>query len=356
MRGVVFRGHRKIDVLTFDDPTPGPGEAIIEIKASGFCGSDLHVYRGSPDEVLQSQGFKDFASRGIGDDDPIIAGHEPCGVIAALGAGVNQRAFRVGDRVIVFHYDGCHYCDHCRTGWPQMCDDGGTVYGMTAHGGHAHYMKVPVSSLVHLPEEISFAGGAAIACGTGTAYGALVRLNLNGRDTLAVFGLGPVGLSAVQLAAAMGVKVIAVDIASNRLDRAREFGATHVIDSSKTDPVQEIRALTDGKGVSCSMDCSGADKARQAAVRSAAPWGNIALVGVGGTVTLDVMKDVIYKQRTIIGSYTFSEVTMAECARFIADHGVDIDAQFTDRWGIEEAEHAYREFDKQTSGKAVFEF
>ncbi|WP_454805646.1 zinc-dependent alcohol dehydrogenase family protein [Paraburkholderia fungorum] len=356
MRGVVFKGDRKLELMQFADPTPGPDEAVIEMKASGMCGSDLHFFRNDPAEVIRSLGFKDLASRGIDERAPVIGGHEPCGVIAAVGAGVDSRLFKVGDRVTVFHYEGCKHCDSCRTGWTQLCDQGATIHGVIAHGGHADYLKVPVSSLVHLPEEISFAGGAAVSCGTGTAYGALLRLDISARDTLAVFGLGPVGLSAAQLAAAMGVEVIGIDISADRVSRAKEFGVAHAIDGSQLDPVAEILKLTGGKGVSCAMDCAGGEVPRQQAVRSTRPWGKIALVAVGGNFTVDAMKDLIGKQRTVIGSYTFSEVAMKDCAHFIADHGVEVDKLFTDYWRLEQADEAYRHFDRQASGKGVFTF
>lgn len=356
MRGIVFKGDRQIEIQDFKDPVPGFGEAVIEMKASGMCGSDLHFYRNKPAEVIRSLGFKDLAARGIDENAPIIAGHEPCGVIAAVGPGVDAKSFKVGDRVIVFHYEGCSHCDLCRTGWKQMCSHGATVHGLIAHGGHANYMKAPVSSLVHLPDEMSFAGGAAVSCGTGTAYGALLRLNISARDMLVVFGLGPVGLSAVQLATAMGVEVIGVDIAADRVQRAREFGAVHAINGSLTDPVEEILKLTAGKGVSCAMDCAGGELPKLQAIRSTAPWGRIALVAVGGNLNVDAMKDLISKQRTVLGSYTFSVVGMKECAQFIAHHGVEVDKVFTDRWSLDQAEEAYRVFDRQAGGKGVFLF
>lgn len=356
MRGVVFKGDRKIEIMNFQDPTPGPGEAVIEMKASGMCGSDLHFYRHNPADVIRSLGFKDLASRGIDETAAIIGGHEPCGVIAAVGAGVDPKMFKVGDRVMIFHYEGCKHCDHCRTGWTQMCDHGAMIHGVIAHGGHADFMKVPVSCLVHLPDELSFASGAAVSCGTGTAYGALLRLDISARDTLAVFGLGPVGLSAAQLAAAMGIEVIGVDISADRVNRSKEFGVAHAIDASKVDPVEEILKLTGGKGVSCSMDCAGGEIAKQQAVRCTRPWGKIALVAIGGNLNVDAMKDLIGKQRTVIGSYTFSEVGMKECAEFIARHGVEVDKQFTDHWALDQAEEAYRAFDAQSGGKGVFLF
>lgn len=356
MRGMVFQGNNIVEVLNFDDPKPGHGEVIVEIKASGMCGSDLHFYRHGTKEVIKQLGFKDLASRGMDPDAPIIGGHEPCGVIAEVGPGVDPKAFKPGDRVMVFHYEGCTHCDECRSGWTQLCEHGAEVHGVIKHGAHADYMKVPASSLVHLPDELSFMGGAAVTCGTGTAYGALLRLDISARDTLAVFGLGPVGLSAVQLAAAMGVEVIGVDINPDRVAKAKNFGAAHTINGGDADPIEEIRKLTGGKGVSMAMDCAGGEVAKQQAVRSTRNWGKIALVAVGGSLNVDGMKDLIGKQRTVIGSYTFSEVGMKNCAHFIADHGVDVDKQFSDDWRLDQAPEAYADFNKQTGGKGVFLF
>ena len=357
MRGVVFTGHRQLEIQTFDDPVPGDDEVVLAIKASGFCGSDLHHYRGERQAALKGKPAEYLAEHGIRLEDPIIAGHEPCGVIAALGRKVSPKSWRVGDRVMVHHYKGCSYCDPCRSGWVQMCDRGSLVYGQTAHGAHAHYMRVPASTLIPLPDELSFATGAAVSCGTGTAFAAMERLELSARDTLAVFGLGPVGQSAIQLAQAMGVRAFAVDISDDRVAAAQQqFGAAQGVNSSQADPVEAIMQWTQGKGATMAIDCSGANAARQAAVRCTANWGRIAFVGVGGTVNLDVWPDMMARQRTIIGHWTFSDTGMARCVRFVAEHGVDIDKQFSDRWQLDDAEIAYRKFDAQTAGKAYFAF
>lgn len=266
MRGAVLLGDRKVELATVDDPHPGSNDAVIEVKASGLCGSDLRFYRGDRETALANLGVKSAAQHSRGDGVRIIAGHEPCGIVAAVGKEVDQRSVRVGDRVMVHHYAGCGFCDPCRTGWTQMCEAGATIFGTTAHGGHADYLKVPANTLIPLPDELSFSAGAAISCGTGTAYSALLRMNLTGRDTIAIFGQGPVGQSAVQLAASLGATVIAVDIESARLQRACAFGAAHAIDSSTTDPVQAISELTRGKGATLALDASGAASARQAAV------------------------------------------------------------------------------------------
>jgi D-arabinose 1-dehydrogenase-like Zn-dependent alcohol dehydrogenase len=258
---------------------------------------------------------------------------------------------------MVYHYTGCGMCGQCRSGWTQMCEQGAGLMGATVHGGHADYIKVPATTLLPLPDELSYSAGAAICCGTGTAYGALVRLELSARDTIAIFGLGPVGQASVQLAVAMGAQVIAVDIARERVARAEGLGAAHAINSSDVDPVEAIRELTGGAGTSCSLDVSGASPARQASVRGLKLWGRAAFVGYGDDATsFEIGRDLIRKQLTMVGSYTFSSIGQTDCARFAADHGVDVDQVYTDRWSIDQAEEAYLDFDKQLGGKAVFEF
>lgn len=347
MRAVVFTGNSTLDLVEFPDPIPGPRDVVLEIKASGMCGSDLKLYRPPAGAAFKALGLKDSGQ-------PVIAGHEPCGVIAAVGKDVDPRTARVGDRVTLHHYQGCWTCPQCRTGWTQMCDRTAVVYGVTGHGGHAPYMRAAVETVVHLPEEVSFSTGAAISCGTGTAFGALLRLNVSARDTVVVVGQGPVGLSATQFAAAMGARVIAVDVSAERAAVAANFGAAHTIDASTADPVEAIMELTGGKGANKALDTSGAAAGRSAAVRGAAAWGTVCFVGEGGDVTLNVSPDIIRKQLTLVGSWTLSSSAQAECVRFIADHGIEVDKLFTDRWTLDQAEAAYKAFDKQAAGKGVF--
>ena len=346
MKGVVFQGNRKLELMDFPDPTPGPGEVVLEIKASGMCGSDLKYYRA----------VGGAASLGLGAvSGPLIGGHEPCGVVAAVGSGVSEKQAKVGQRVMQHHYRGCGVCEHCATGWMQLCVEGvAEVYGATGHGAHARYMKCPARTLVPLPDEMSFDAGAAVSCGTGTAWGALHRLGLLGDHTIAVFGQGPVGLSATLLAAQMGARVIALDTSEERLARAKEFGADVLINPKTTDNVvQTIRGLTHGRGAHASLDASSSPEARAQAVRCVRTWGKACFVGEGDTVTLDVSTDLLRRQVTLIGSWTFSSVGQADCARYVADRKIVLDRLFTHRWRLEQAEEAYRLFDKQTSGKGV---
>jgi threonine dehydrogenase-like Zn-dependent dehydrogenase len=343
MRGVVFLGDRKLALEDFPDPTPDDGEVVLAIKASGMCGSDLRHYRAPASSTSSSRG-------------PVIAGHEPCGVVVAVGACVPANFASVGARMMNHHYKGCGSCKHCRVGWSQLCRSGTIVYGITGHGGHAPFMKVPASTLVPLPDELSFEEGAAISCGTGTAYAALKRIDVSGRDTLAVFGQGPVGLSATMLGHTMGARVIAVDISTERLKLATDFGADEVVNANETDPVVAIHDLTHGEGAEATIDCSGASDARVAAVRSAGTWGRVALVGEGGTATFDVSADLLRRQLTIHASWTFSAMGQAECARFVVDKQLPLKNLLTHRFNLEEADAAYKLFDTQTTGKGVFIF
>lgn len=333
MKGVVFTGNRNLEIRSFEDPAPGPDEVVLEIRASGICGTDLHYYREPAPEDR-------------------IRGHEPCGVVVARGAMVDPAFAPEGARMMVHHYDGCRTCPNCMTGWTQLCDQGSIVYGRNGDGAHAHYMKVPVRTLVPLPEALSFVEGAAVSCGTGTAWGALRRMNVPGGATIAVIGQGPVGLSATMLASAMGARVIAVDIAPDRLDRALDFGADALIDATEG-LTEQLRGLTGGLGVSHVMECSGSGKATEEALAATRTWGTLCLVGLGATATFATGPGVILRQATVIGSWTFSITGQKECAEFCAERSLPVEDLFTHRFTLDDAEGAYRLFDTQTTGKAV---
>lgn len=338
MRGIVFTGDCTVELATFPDPTPGPGEVVLEIKASGMCGSDLHFYR------------RPRAAEAV----PVIRGHEPCGIVVAVGSGVSSPYARLGSRVMVHHYHGCTTCNHCRSGWTQMCRTVPvTVYGADAHGAHAPFMKVPADTLVPLDERLSFAAGAAISCGTGTAWGAFERLGLTGRDTLAVFGQGPVGLSATLLAKAQGARVIALDVDHNRLKTAQSFGADFTLNPMECSAPDAIRELTGGEGASLVLETAGAKAAGQDALRSVRPWGKVGLVGLGAEIQVS-LAELLRSQIEIVTSWTMSIQAQKACADFVVERGIDLDALFTDHWALDQADEAYRNFNRQTGGKGVF--
>lgn len=340
MKGIVFTGDRQVELADFPDPTPGPRDAVVEIRASGMCGSDLHAYRAPAAQAL-----------------PSIRGHEPCGVVVAVGDAVLAAEASIGDRVMVHHYDGCRVCHQCRTGWTQLCDEGAVFFGSGGgDGAHARYMSAPVHTLVPLPEELSFPAGAAVACGTGTAYSALRRIETRGDHTVAVFGQGPVGLSATMVAAAMGCRVAAVDPDPNRRQAALSHGATIALDPGADDLEGAIGDLTGGLGVDKAIETSGVESARADAVRAVKTWGTVAIVGIGGGLHLDnVAFDLIRRQVSLVGHVTFSTTWQADCARYVVERNLDVDSLFSHRWPLEQADEAYRLFDRQSAGKGWFD-
>ena len=338
MKGVVFLGDRRLEVREFPDPTPGRGQAVVKMQSAGLCGSDLRPYRSSPEALAERSST--------------ISGHEPCGIVAETGAGV--RSVGIGDRVIVHHYSGCGRCRHCETGWTQLCLRGSRVYGSHAHGSNADYQLVEDYMCVAMPDGLSFEEGAACSCGTGTAYQALRRLDVSGRDTLVVFGQGPVGLSATFFGAVMGARVIAVDPVSERRDLATRAGASETVNPTEVDPVQAVRELTQGEGADASLDATGIGEVRANAVRSTRIWGRACLVGEGGTVTFEPTPDIIHRQLTLYGSWTFSTTILKELAEFVVNRELPLKDLITHRFALDGAAEAYSLFDGATTGKVVF--
>ena len=337
MKSVYFLGERQIDIREVPEPKPGRGDVVISMKASGLCGSDLHYYR-SPEKKTKAEA--------------LVGGHEPCGIIAEVGDEVTE--WQVGDRVMVYHYEGCGSCRMCRMGYMQMCQRQTAVYGATQDGCHQDLFLTPADTCVALPDELGFEDGAACSCGTGTAFYALRRLNLTAQDTIAVFGQGPLGLNVTLLAAHIGARVIAVDIEKNRLELASQLGADIIIDSSRNDPVESIKEYTGGEGADKSLDAAGVPKATNDALDSVKQWGHVCFVGMGRQSTAFNIRDqIIKKQLTMHGSWTFGITDLVEVAWFIADRRVPLNKLITHRFPLDQAEAAYHLFDSGKTGKIV---
>lgn len=337
MKGIVFPGDGTTVLNDFPDPEPGHGEVLVKIRASGMCGSDLHFLHGN----------FDF-------DHGVVQGHEPCGEVYRVGPGVPESAAKPGERVMIHHYWGCGSCRRCRTGWPQMCETGlGKTMSIHANGGHAPYAVVPATSLLPLPDGLSFKGGAAVGCGTGTAWGAIKRLGGVEDTVTVVIGQGPVGLSATMFAASMGATVIGVDIDDQRLAKAKDFGAEVVVNSARESLVDVVGHHTRGRLADVVMETSG--RASDDALSVLGTFGRACFTGLPGAV--EFTTQAIYKKQwTLMTSWTMSSVEQARCADYIVAHGLRVDDLYTHSWTIDQAAQAYAWFDKQDAGKGVFEF
>ena len=250
MTGAILPGNSTLELKQFDVPTPGHGEVLLRTKASTICGSDIraiyHEHLGKGPEGYQPG---------------MIAGHEPSGQIVEEGPGL--RRFKKGDRVIVYHISGCGVCNDCRRGYMISCTSPfRRAYGWQRDGGMAEYLLAEEKDLVLLPDSLTYADGAQVACGFGTVYEGLEKIGISGNDAVLVTGLGPVGLATAMLAKAMGAqKIIGTDVVPERLELARELKLCDEVLVSGPDNVSQVRALTGGNGVEKAIDCSANDKA-----------------------------------------------------------------------------------------------
>ena len=345
MKGVVLPGNSTAEFRELPVPTPGHGQVLVQMKASSICGSDIRAI------------YRAHLGKGPEGYQPgTIAGHEPCGQIVEVGPGCKE--FKVGDRVILYHISGCGVCDDCKAGYMISChNENRAAYGWQRDGGHAPYLLAEETTCVRLPDNLSYVDGALIACGFGTAWEALTRMRVNGRDRMLVTGLGPVGLAAAMLGRALGVnEVIGVDTSLERMQLSRDLGLVDHTLLSDSDSLDKIMELTDAKGCEVSIDCSGAAPARLLALQGTRQWGRCAYVGEGNDVHFDVSPLLIHPQITLYGSWVTSLAHMSELTQRLSRWNLHPERTVTHRFSLDEAAEAYRVADQGRSGKVTIVF
>ena len=329
MTGVVLPGNSTVQFKDVPVPTPGFGQVLVRMKASSICGSDIRAI------------YREHLGKGPEGYQGVIAGHEPCGQIEAVGPGCKQ--FAAGDRVVIYHISGCGVCDECKMGYMISCrSPHRAAYGWQRDGGHAQYLLAEENTCVKLPDSMSYVDGALCACGFGTAYEALRRMSVSGQDSLLITGLGPVGLAAAMLGRALGaVKVIGTDLSDSRMTIASDLGLVdHAVKADDT-ALDAILGLTHGRGCEASIDCSGAAPARLLALQGTRDWGRCAYVGEGGTVSFEVSKYLIHKQITLFGSWVTSLRHLEELVERIDRWGIHPDRTSDVRLPLAQAAEAY---------------
>jgi propanol-preferring alcohol dehydrogenase len=264
-------------------PTPGYAEVLVRVQGAGICHSDAH-YR---------------AGTSYAGPLPLTFGHEVAGVVEALGPGT--RRTRIGDRVALHYLVTCGQCHHCNRGQEQFCDTG-KMLGKHRDGGYAEYIAIPERGIVPLPEEIPFEVGAIMMCSSATSFHALRKARLQPGETVAVFGAGGLGMSAIQLAKGLGAtEVYAVDINRDKLVLAASFGAIPV-DASSADPVELVRQLTNGRGVDVAVELIGLPTTMRQAVQVLGVQGRAALAGITRQpFEVDSYQDILNREAEIIG-------------------------------------------------------
>ncbi len=274
---------RPLELQEVAVPTVGARDVLVRVKAAGICHSDAH-YR---------------AGKSLVRPLPLTLGHEVAGVVEKVGAEVSQ--FKAGDRVCLHYLASCGECAYCQQGTEQFCTSG-AMMGKYRDGGYAEFIVMPARSVFRLPAEIPFEQGAIMMCSSATSLHALNKARLRAGESVAIFGVGGLGLSAIQLAKVFGAsEVFAVDIQPGKLALAERFGAVPV-NAAACEPVAEIGRLTGGRGVDVALELIGLPLTMRQAVQSLAIQGRAALAGIT-TKTFEVAPyaEVLNKEAEIIG-------------------------------------------------------
>jgi threonine dehydrogenase-like Zn-dependent dehydrogenase len=261
----------------------------------------------------------------------------------------------VGDRVAVYHIAGCRMCPDCRAGYFVSCTSPlRAAYGWQRDGGHADYLLAEEADCVVLPPELTFLDGACVACGFGTAYEALSRLSVSGKDAVLVTGLGPVGMAVGMLAKALGSPlVVGADIESQRGELAASLGTVDVAVDAASGALERVSDLTGGQGCEVGVDCSGSAAGRALALAGTRRRGRCALVGEGGNLTVNVSHDLIHRDLTVTGSWVTSIGRMTELVANLARWGLHPERIVSHRFKLDEAAAAYATADEGTAGKVA---
>ncbi|HVY04901.1 MAG TPA: Zn-dependent alcohol dehydrogenase [Burkholderiales bacterium] len=296
---VLNKVNEPMTLDTLDMAPLAPSDVLVKVKASGLCHTDLEVIQGSLAYPL-----------------PIVLGHEGAGIVEAVGSEVTQ--VKPGDHVICSWNPHCGHCFYCERDLPILCEpfarnqpkgflldgrsrmkrDGQQVHHYSVTSTHAEYTVIPESGAIAVPRELPFDLACIIGCGVMTGVGAVVRkAKVEAGASVAVIGCGAVGLNAVQGAKLVGAgKIIAVDVSKDRLARAVTFGATHTVDASAADAVEQVKALTGGRGADYVIEAAGNKNAFRMTVEAVRPGGQVVWMG-----KINVNEDVSFRWGALMG-------------------------------------------------------
>ena len=357
VRGVIARAvGEPVETVEVTVPDPGPGEAVVEIQACGVCHTDLHYREG-----------------GINDEFPFLLGHEAAGLVARVGEGVDEVSS--GDFVILNWRAVCGQCRSCRRGKPHICfdtrnaaqkmtlSDGTVLSPALGIGAFAESTLVAAGQCTKVDPAASPAAAGLLGCGVMAGIGAAVNTGEVGRgDSVAVFGCGGVGDGAIAGANLAGASIIiAVDIDDRKLEWARRFGATHVINSSQTDPVPAIRELTGGHGVDVAIEAIGLPATYRQAFEARDLAGTVVLVGVPTpdmTVELPFLE--VFGRGGALKSSWYGDCLPSRDFPMLIDlymqGRLDLDGFVSETIGLEDVEEAFHKMERGEVLRSVVEF
>ena len=282
-------------------PVPGPGEILVKVKACGVCHTDLHAASG------------DWPVKPV---PPFIPGHEAAGVVAALGPDVTD--FKPGDAVgVAWLHDACMRCEYCETGWETLCEHQHNT-GYSVNGGFAEYVVASAAFAARLPAGVDFAAIAPILCAGVTTYKGMKETDTRPGEWVVISGIGGLGQVAVQYAKAMGLKVVALDIAEDKLKLGRAAGADHAVNALSADAVDSVLRATGG-GAHGVLVTAVSTAAFAQALKMVRRKGTISLVGLPPGEFPTPIFDVVLKRITVRGSIVGTRRDLDEAIAFAAE-------------------------------------
>ena len=296
----IIKIKEKLSIVDLPDPKPRDTQVLVRIEASGVCHSDIHLWEGGYEGAAGT--FLKVEDRGV--KFPITPGHEISGKIDAIGDSVS--GFNVGDKVVVYPWIGEGSCPACRVGQENLCDTPRTI-GIYRDGGYAELVLVPNFRYLVKIDNLDVNSSASLACSGLTAYNAVKKAKVGPGESIVIIGAGGLGLMSVQIArATTNSRIVVVDVDDKRLSEAKKLGAHEVVNSSRSDPVQEIKNLTNTLGTEAVIDFVNNNRTAPVAINMLRKRGKLVMVGLfGGALELS-LPVIPLRGFTITGAYTGS--------------------------------------------------
>jgi len=345
VRALVKYGRQNGDVEVRDVPEPskaGPDQVLIEVKAAGVCGSDIHMWREQQSWAVKL---------------PLVLGHEFCGVVADVGSNVN--GFQTGQRVACETAASvCGQCVYCLSGNYNLCPNR-LGYGALADGAFTSYVMARPQILHHIPDNVPFEH-AALTEPICVAYNALVeKTMMKPGDLVVIQGPGPIGIMALQIVRLRGagtIVVLGTDADAHRLEVAAELGAHHTVNIQREDAAALVKSLGDGFGADLIVDCTGVSRALKQSMDLVRPNGRITKIG-WGPQPLDFSLDpLVGKAVTLQGSFSHTYPTWERVLGLLSTGQVNLDPVIGGVYGLDEWEEAFSKMEEGHSVKSVLKF
>lgn len=319
---------KKIILEEVEKPIPKKGEVLVQVVSCGICGSDIHAYHGRHPFIKC----------------PIVQGHEFSGVVTELGADVT--GVRVGQRVTVIPHLICGKCYGCKLGKSNLCENLKFI-GCQSEGAMAEYLAVPAEMIVPLPAEIDFEEGALIEP-LAVGVHAVNRSNLKQGNRVLIYGAGPIGLLTLQAAKAKGAgEVIIADLSDWRLRKAKELGASYIINPAKENLKEYLKAHFPAEGIDLIFECVGAAQTIQEAIEIARKGSQIIVVGVFGKEVPIKMGWVQDHELDLLGSCSYVREDFLEAIELIQQKKVNVQSLITNRFPLTKIAEAYKLIEKE---------